>query len=450
LAIRSVPIDVIRSYERNPRKHPAAQIEKLKEAISQFGFVVPVLLDATGTLVAGHARVEAASQLGYVTIPAVDLAHLSPNEIKALRIADNRLAELASWDDITLAVEFKELMASDLKLDLTFDMTITGFSNAEIDRVVTMSEDAGSQERDDLVDAAPITSVSLRGDTWGLGEHRVVCGDSTLGQTYIDLLGTDVAAAGIHDFPYNVPINGHVSITNRHHEFMMAAGEMSPPQFQAFLATVLRATAQVSKPGAIQFSFMDWRHAADILAAGESSGLELKNLCVWDKGVGGMGSFYRSQHELIFVFKDPRAPHTNNVELGKYGRNRTNVWAYPGGAAAMKKELVLHSTPKPVALVADAIRDCTSRGDIVLDAFSGSGTTIIAAARTGRRARVIELDPRYVDVAVRRWETWSGGTAYHVGTGLTFEELRQQRQTDTQPISTATPNCRIRQRIRQI
>jgi hypothetical protein len=230
---------------------------------------------------------------------------------------------------------------------------------------------------------------------------------------------------GVHDAPYDVPISGHVAKPGRHKEFVMGAGELGAA-FTPFLSAFLQASSAFLTPGGYQFCFMDWRHISEMLAAGQAAGLELKNLCVWNKGSGAMGSLYRSQHELVFVFKDPKSPGANHVQLGKFGRNRTNVWDYPG-AASLRKELELHPTPKNVRMIADAIRDVTSRNDVVLDAFSGSGTTIIASAKVGRRGYAVELDPHYVDVGVRRWEQWSGEVARHAETGLTFAEMAEQR-----------------------
>jgi DNA modification methylase len=254
---------------------------------------------------------------------------------------------------------------------------------------------------------------------------------------YSNLLGDERAAMGIHDPPYNVSVTNHVSRSGKHREFAMGVGEMSQSEFTAFLTDFLSHAAAFSRPGAVQWAFMDWRHLSEMLAAGDDAKLELKNLVVWNKGVGAMGSLLRSQHELVFMFKEPNGPHINNVQLGKYGRNRTNVWDFPG-AAGLRKELELHPTPKPVSLVAEAIKDVSNRNDIVLDAFSGSGTTLIACARTGRRARVIELDPHYVDVAVKRWEHWSGETALHLETGLTFDKLADFRQGPSETLVAPT------------
>lgn len=447
LTIRQVPVGDIKPYARRLRVHSRAKIEHVKDLIRQFGFAVPVTLDSHGTVIAGHARIEAAVELGYTHVPAIDLAHLTPSQAKAMRLCDNKLPGMATWDEAALALEFKDLLDAEFKLEIDFDLSITGFSSAEIDRVVERSDGAKDDERDESApDVSAEPPVSCIGDVWDLGEHRLLCGNSLDEASYHTLLQGDLAAVGIHDFPYNVPIKGHVTGSDHHREFVMASGEMSKPQFTTFLTGGLERTRAACIPGALQYAFMDWRHMDELQSAAAAAGLTLKNLCVWDKGAAGMGSFYRSQHELVFVFKDPNGSHQNNIQLGMHGRNRSNVWSYPGGAAAMRKELELHSTPKPVALVADIIRDCTSRNDLVLDAFSGSGTTIIAAAKTGRRARVIDLDPHYVDVAVARWEEWSGRTARHAATGRSFAETKMDRAVPAvQPA--ASPQIRVRTRL---
>jgi DNA modification methylase len=398
-------------------------------------------------------------EAGYSQIGIVRLTHLSDEQKRALRITLNRLGELSGWDEELLALEFKELLEIDLTLELDFDLAITGFSAPEIDRLIEIQGDEITNGEDDEQAADQEgAQVSELDDIFLLGEHRIACGDSRLAETYSRLLGSERPTLGIHDAPYNVKINGHVSKSGKHREFVMATGEMSSGEFTSFLTEFLRHAARVSAPGAIQFAFMDWRHMEEMLVAGREAGLNLRNLCVWNKGCGGLGSAYRSQHELVFMFHEPGAPAINNVQLGRYQRNRSNVWDFPG-AAGLRKELELHSTPKPGSLVAEAIRDCSHRNDIVLDCFSGSGTTIIAAAKTGRRARVIELDPHYVDVAVRRWERWSGEVARHASSGLTFAELGDLRRKEPasplpisppSPVQTDTPlaaGVRVRRRV---
>jgi hypothetical protein len=355
------------------------------------------------------------------------------------------LGSLAGWDRKLLAIEFNNLLDFDAKVSLDFNLSITGFVLPEID--VLIEEGKVETADEDIVPELSDPPVVRVGDLFLCGEHRIVNGDARDPATYVPLMDEERAAAGLHDAPYNRSITKHVSKSGRHEEFVMASGEMDEPQFTSFLADYLRLAAAHSKPGAVQFNFMDWRHIGEMLKAGQSVGLRYLNLCVWDKGVGAMGSQWRSQHELCFVFADSRSPVVNNVQLGRFGRTRTNVWPWPG-AASLRKELLLHPTPKPVGLLAEAIRDVTNRGDIVLDCFSGSGSTIIAAAKTGRRGYAIELDPHYVEVGIKRWERWSGQTARHAETGLTLEELRAERTRSATAAAATTPRSIVRHRTR--
>ena len=318
----------------------------------------------------------------------------------------------------------------DPNLSVDFDLSLSGFAMPEIYRIT--DEGPGQDDADDLTEEpnGREQAVSRLGDTFLLEEHSITNGNACDAASYSALLGDERAAVGLHDAPYNLATR-RISKSGRHADFVFAHGELSEEAFTAFLTDFLRLASSHSRPGAVQFSFIDWRHMGEMCQAGRSAGLALANLCIWDKGSGSWGSPYRGQHELVFVFTDCREAVLDNVQLGKFGRNRTNVWGWPG-ASSLRKELKLHPTPKPAGLLAEAIRDVSNRGDIVLDCFSGSGSTIIAAAKTGRRARVIELDPHYVDVSVRRWETWSGGVARHVATGLTFDQLKEARHAETQ------------------
>ena len=278
-----------------------------------------------------------------------------------------------------------------------------------------------------MVEVAAGPAVTRPGDIWRIGSHRLICGNSTRSETYQALLGEQRAQLVFTDPPYNVPISGHVGGLGavQHREFAMASGEMSPAEFTAFLQTVFGHLAAYSVDGSIHFQCMDWRHLQEMLAAGTAAYSDLKNLCVWAKNNGGMGSLYRSQHELVFVFKSGTAPHINNVELGKHGRYRTNVWSYAGvnSFGGDRDDLSLHPTVKPVAMVADAIRDCSHRKAIVLDAFVGSGTTLIAAEKTGRRGYGIEIDPAYCDVTICRLHAVCGLDAVLEATGQRFAEV---------------------------
>jgi DNA modification methylase len=417
----------LRPYGRNARTHSKKQIKQIAASIERFGFTNPVLVSDDGEIVAGHGRVEAAKLLGIAQVPTIALSHMSAQERRAYVLADNKLALNAGWDRDILAIELQGL------IELDFEVELTGFSLAEIDLVLDGAGEADPDAGDAPEDAVPILSgeaVTQQGDVWILGRHRLVCGDARSRDDYLRLMGNEQADMVFTDPPYNVPVDGHVCGLGsvRHREFAFASGEMSPQQFTAFLTTTLGETARTMRDGAIAFVCMDWRHMGELLAAGDSVFTEFKNLIVWNKTNGGMGAFYRSKHELIFVFKSGTAPHTNSFGLGETGRYRTNVWDYAGISsisASRSEDLAMHPTVKPVALVADAIRDCSKRNDIILDAFGGSGTTLIAAEKTGRRARLIEYDPLYCDTIIRRWETLVGKRATLEATGQAFEDVSE-------------------------
>ena len=416
----------------NARTHSKKQIRQIAASIREFGFTNPVLIDAEDMIIAGHGRVEAAKVLRLDTVPTLLIDHLTEDQKRAYIIADNRLAELAGWDETLLAIEFQHLT----EIEVNFEVEITGFETAEIDLLIERAEAVPDDDADALPDIDETTEpVSRHGDLWRLGPHRLLCDDALDLDCYARLMAGEQAQLVFTDPPYNVPIDGNVCGSGRirHREFVMASGEMSEAEFTAFLRTALSNLAASSKDGAIHFICMDWRHAYVLMTAGREVYSELKNVCVWNKSNGGMGTFYRSKHELVFVFKNGTARPINNFELGQHGRYRTNVWDYPGVnslRAGRLEELAMHPTLKPVALVADAIRDCSKRNGRVLDAFAGSGTTIIAAARTGRIGYGLELDPRYVDVAVRRWMEFSGEAAIHDETCLPFDVMADRRRTE--------------------
>ena len=432
LTINRQRVNALTPYPQNARTHSKRQIRQIADSIETFGWTNPILVDGSGGVIAGHGRIEAAKLLGIEKVPTIRLEDLTEAEIRAYVIADNRLAENAGWDRELLAIELQGL----IELDIEFDITITGFEMPEIDILIGELNAAGEDDAGDEVPAiGEGPPVTRPGDIWSIGKHRLICGDSTDPDTYARLLDGAVAQMVFTDPPYNVPIDGHVSGLGKvkHREFAMAAGEMTQDQFTAFLATAFVNLAGHSADGAIHFICMDWRHMGEVIAAGRDAYTELKNLCVWAKTNGGMGSLYRSQHELVFVFKAGTAPHINNVELGKHGRYRTNVWNYPGINSFGRdrdSELALHPTVKPVALVADAILDCSKRGGIVLDAFAGSGTTLVAAEKTGRRGFGIEIDPRYCDVIVRRMNALANIDAIHAATGRPFAEIERDRATE--------------------
>ncbi|WP_430397425.1 site-specific DNA-methyltransferase [Ferrovibrio sp.] len=429
LAIVSRAPAELTAYKRNARKHSRRQIQQIAASIRQFGFVNPVLIDAEAQIIAGHGRVEAAKQLGLTSIPTIQIDHMTEAQRRAYIIADNRLAELAGWDRDLLALEFGEL----LNLELDFEIEVTGFATAEIDTLIDGPVPPKPDKADEIPDLPPdYKPVSQVGDLWLLGPHRLLCGNALESESYAQLLRDEKADMVFSDPPYNVAVAGHVcgSGSIKHREFAMASGEMSSAQFTDFLITALTALARHSQNGALHFICMDWRHIKELLQAGEKAYSELKNLIVWNKDNAGMGTFYRSKHELIFVFKNGNAPHINNFGLGETGRYRTNVWDYAGVNSlrpGRMEELAMHPTVKPVSLVSDAIRDCSRRNGIILDAFGGSGTTLIAAHKTGRKGRLIELDPIYVDVIIKRWSKVTGQTAILESSGQGFSEVATSR-----------------------
>ncbi len=423
----------LRADPRNPRKHKTRQLKLLAKSIRSFGFVVPLLVDKDNQIIAGHARLEAAKLIGLDRVPILRLDHLSPTQAQALLIADNRLSELSSWDAELLAVHMKELSV----VNLDFDIEATGFTVGEIDLQIDTIDTSSATAKDDPVDRFQRTSgsaVTQVLDLWQLGEHRLYCGNALEMASYTALMRSDKAAMVITDPPYNVKIDGHAGGKGaiKHREFAMAIGEMSVEEFSTFLYTVFLRLVEYTINGSVHTIFMDWRHLPEILAAGQRAYTSQLNLCVWSKSQAGMGSLYRSQHELALVFKSGTAAHRNNVELGRFGRYRTNVWQYPSIHAMRNGEegdlLALHPTVKPVKMIADAILDCSARSELILDPFLGSGTTVLACERIGRICRGMELDPLYVDTAIRRWQALTGQDAILTSTGETFTQREQAAQ----------------------
>ena len=430
LDIEVLPIGSLKPYARNPRTHSDKQIHQIANSIRQFGFTNPVLIDSDLGVIAGHGRIEAAKLLGIREVPTIRLDHMTEAQKRAYVIADNRLAENAGWDRELLALELQYL--SDLDLD--FDATITGFETAEIDVLIQGIDLDGTSDRADEVSEIDdlVPPVNRLGDLWELGDHRLLCADATKAESFDGLLNAQKAQMVFVDPPYNVRIDGHVCGLGaiKHREFQMAAGEMSELEFMEFLKATLGHLANFSVDGSIHFVCMDWRHCFELTSAGRGVYSELKNICVWNKDNGGMGSLYRSKHELVFVFKNGTGPHINNIELGRHGRYRTNVWDYAGintMRAGRMDDLAMHPTVKPTALIADAILDCSKRHGIVLDCFGGSGTTLLAAEKTGRHGYLMELDPAYVDVAIQRYQKFTGKAATHAATGETFADTQTMR-----------------------
>jgi DNA modification methylase len=438
LQIEQTPIHALRPHRQNARTHSRRQLRQIANSIRRFGFCNAILIDDDLTILAGHGRVEAAKLLGLTSVPTVRLSHLSDADKRAYVIADNRLAEKAGWDRKLLAIELQGL------IDIGFEVELTGFETPDIDLLLDEALEAtGLSPADDQLpmirSGAP---TSQRGDLWVLGAHRLLCGDARAPASYTRLLGGKAADLVFTDPPYNVCIDGHVSGRGRirHGEFAMASGEMTEAEFIQFLSVTLGQAVEASRDGSLHYVCMDWRHLLELLSAGREIYDGFLNLCVWNKNNGGMGSFYRSKHELVAVFKVGTSPHINNVELGRHGRNRTNVWDYPGVNTFRPgriDELAMHPTVKPVALIADVIKDASRRSNLVLDPFAGSGSTIIAAEKTGRQARALEIDPHYVDLIIQRWQSYTGTPALLDTTTTSFEDIAEQRQAEAKAKPTA-------------
>jgi len=407
---------------RNARTHTDKQIAQIAASIGRFGFVVPIIVDDDNNIIAGHGRWAASKQLGSSEVPAIRVQFLSEADRRAFALADNRIAELSGWDENLLAEELSFL------LEDGYELEITGFSLSDID--LSIGEAPPDEEEQVELPDPDRDAISRPGDLWLIGPHRLYCGDSRLAESYETLLGDERAALVICDAPYNVPIQGHVSGNGRvrHREFACASGEMSPAEFTAFLRAIFRMCVRFSVDGSIHYQFMDWRHLREILDAADGAYAEFKQLLVWKKRSAGQGAFYRSQHELICVFKNGRAPHQNHFGLGQI-RYRSNVLDYAGACGFYKgreQDLEAHPTVKPTALIGDLMLDCSRRGEIVLDCCLGSGSTLLAAHHTGRRGFGIEIDPLYVDTAIRRLTIASRTCAVRAD-GRTFEEVADER-----------------------
>lgn len=430
MTIEQVPIDAIKPSGRRTKKHTDQKISLLTGSIETFGHIAPIIVDEHGVIVAGHARYEAARRSGLQHAPVIRLTHLSETERRALALADNKLSDLGEWDAAVLKQEIEFFF--DPMLDLSFDPSIIGFDTVDIDQI--LAPDAGANRVDPLDAIEPpddtLAAVTRLGDMWTCEAHRLVCGDARDEAAYVPLMAGGRADMVFTDVPYNVPNTGHVTKREGVREFAMAAGEMNSDEFIAFLSAANNNIATFTMPGAVIYHCMDWRHLRELHVSAEPMFGGPKNLIVWVKTNAGLGSFYRSQHETISVFVKPGGKHTNNFGLGARGRYRTNVWTYPGFNSfgrGRDEALAMHPTVKPVAMVTDAIKDCSKRGDIVLDPFAGSGTMLIAAERTKRSARLIELDSLYCDLIAQRWHRLTGKSAILNETGETFAQVKERR-----------------------
>lgn len=431
LTVVYTPLDTLTEYPNNPRQHDTKQLIKIQNSIEKFGFINPILVDEHNEIIAGHARLAAARLAHLPQVPVIRLEHLSTAQKKAYRIADNKLAELGTWSIENLQLEFQELE----KLDLDFSLGITGFDMGDIDLILEGKEAKADPKANNIPFIPDNEVVTREGDIWILGEHRIICGNSLQKETLSQLMEDKKADMVFTDPPYNVKINGHVCGAGnvQQKEFKFASGEMTVEEFTQFLKTSFELLCMFSKDGSLHYICMDWRHIKEIMTAADVYD-QFKNLCVWRKDNAGMGSFYRSQHELIFMFKHGKEPHINNVELGIHGRYRTNVWNYAGvntPSAENAEKRAMHPTVKPVELIKDAILDASNRGGVVLDTFLGSGSTLIAAEKAGRICYGVELEPKYVDAAIRRYESLGEKyIAIHAASGKTYQELLSAKRAE--------------------
>jgi DNA modification methylase len=431
--IERVPLSSVKPPSKMLRVYTKAHIRTASRCVERFGFLCPLLLDADGVILAGMIWFLAAQALELPEIPIMRVDHLSAEERLAYQIAEQRLVELSTWDDKNLGEALKEL--SEYELD--FDLDITGFSTTEIDlRIESVLDLGNDQDADGFPPDRPAKPVTQVNDLWLAGSHRLLCGSALDKQCWLDLMDGKLANLVFTDPPYNVRIVGHVGGKGKikHPEFAMASGEMSSRQYRHFLSDIGRALQQNSAEGSLHYFCIDWRHVADLIGAGSDVYRTLINICVWVKANGGMGSFYRSRHELVLVFRNGSKPHRNNIELGRHGRNRTNVWEYSGGnsfSGRLTDEgnlLQLHPTVKPVQMIVDAILDSTARNEIVVDCFLGSGSTLLAAERVGRRLYGLEIDPAYIDVCIKRWQRHTGQQAILASSGRTFSDVALDRE----------------------
>jgi len=426
LVVDYVPLSAVRPDPANPRTHPKKQQSMIEASVRAFGFVNPLLLDEADVIIAGHGRYLVAKNLGLADVPVIRICGLSDHEKQALRIADNKIALASGWDVDLLR---QQMVVLSTTAEVNLDVTVTGFSSGEIDVLLTSKT---PDPQDAIIPACPDIAATRPGDIWVCGEHRLGCGDCRDEAFLSEVMDGAQADAAFLDPPYNVKIQGHAGGKGKikHREFAVASGELRPSQFIVFLKETLGSCAKASRDGAVHFICMDHRHMEEIIKACSFVYDERLNMCVWNKSNAGMGSLYRSKHELVFVYRVGDAPHFNAVELGKHGRNRTNVWDYGSVntfTGHRRGDLQLHPTVKPTGLVADAIQDVTRRGEVVLDGFMGSGATLMACERTGRLARGVELDPAYVDVAVHRWMDATGRDAVLAEDGRSFRSVARRR-----------------------
>jgi len=425
LHVEYVAPDTISIPRRELRKHRQTDIKRLAAGMDRFGNNVPLLVDENLGLVSGYARLAAAKLLGLSVVPVIRIAHLTEEQMQLFRIFDNKIAEAGEWDFEALYLTHEEVRIADPDIDLSD----SGFAIGEIDAIAGRIKTAELNDLNDTREPDPErTPVTRAGDLWACGPHRILCGNSLDPDDIANLVGEAVIRQHLSDCPYNLPTRTFSS-SGRHDDFAMAAGEMSAAEFTRFLRRYLTAALPHLVDGALIYAFMDHRHIVELILAAEAAGLTYVNLLVWVKSQPGQGSFYRSGHELVGVFRHGTAKACNNIELGAHGRNRSNVLSYPGvmGSGGRKKALASHPSVKNVALLADLLLDASAPGEAILDSFGGSGSTLIAAEKTGRVAYLCEIAPAYVDIAVERFNALGGEQARLVETDQTLAEVAAER-----------------------
>lgn len=419
--IEMVPHGSIQPNPDRARKPNRKSRRQLASSISRFGLKGAILADRdTKMIVAGNAIWEAAGDLGMNEVPVIWVSFAIEADRRAFILAHNKLAESSSWDTKIVEQELKFLF------DKGYDFEITGFTTNDLDYSFVTAPDRLNAPVEPNSNARAVSRI---GDLWMVGLHRIYCGDSLEPSSYDAVLGGKLADMVFSDPPYGVAVNGHVSTTGRHREFAMMSGKQTPAELTAFFRRIFRNCTQASRTASIHFQCIDWRHVREMIDAADGIYSEFKNICVWDKGVGSLGSMYRSQHEFVLVFKSGRGRHVRNFATGTNGRYRTNIWSYSGQATFGKgrdEALAAHPTPKSVEMVIDAIRDCSNPGDLILDPFCGSATTAAAAHHTGRRCATVEIDPLYVDSALQRLSALVGEPAIHAD-GRSFEQVAADR-----------------------
>lgn len=431
LQIENLKLGDIHAYKNNAKKHPESQVQQIISSITKFGFNNPILIDENNEIIAGHGRFMAAQVMNLETVPTVKLSHLTDAQKRAYRLADNKIAENGGWNKELLSLEIKDL--EKICLNDNFVIQDIGFNDAELDSIVNFTDAKPINPKTNTVPFIPENEIiSKPGDIWQLSKHRIICGDSLNPETFAKLFENDKADMILQDPPYNVKIDGHVcgSGTIKHKEFAMASGEMTADEFTQFLMNNFALCKQYSNNGSLHYNFMDWRHVLEITTAGQNIFDKFINMCVWVKTSGGMGSLYRSQHELCFIFQNGKGSHNNNVQLGKYGRYRTNVWQYAGvnTFGKHKQDGIMHPTVKPIEMLKDAILDVSKRGDIVLDSFLGSGSTLIACQQSGRICYGIEYEPLYIDTTIRRFQNLFGIDAINLSIDKTYNEILKEHK----------------------